>query len=198
MKRLLVAATTPVVALALALSATPAQAAAVKDKDVVSLATVAKSYPKLADGQRAVVSLGSFDVPTSCKKSVKLKTKSGRSAAYVGTDPAAPVVGTDVGQMKSVKLAKRVLKGTRLLSKCKRVTTDGMTATVKKIAAPKLGQERVAMSVTLKQNDTKIVLDLYSFRQKGRVVQMSVAYVGTTPQRKNSTALAKKVYKAGL
>ena len=197
MKRLLVAA--PALALALSLTATPAQAAAVKDKDVVPLATVAQSYPGLSDGERAVVALKNVQAATSCKKATSIKVKSGRSAAYTSTtDTTAPIVGVDVAQMKSVKVAKRVIKGDRIISGCKRVTQDGVTATVKKIAAPKLGQERVGLSITITQGEMTMVVDTYSFRQKARLVEMSVIYIDGEPQRKKSAALAKKVYKAGL
>ncbi|MGN0063237.1 MAG: hypothetical protein ACI379_03260 [Nocardioides sp.] len=198
MKRLLAAAITPVLALGLTLSATPAHAAGVSDKDFVSVATVAKSYPALKDGMREITALPNVQAATSCKKSATLKVKAGKSAAYGSTDTSAPIIGVNVAQMKTVKLAKRVVKGNRILSKCKSITEDGVTTTVKPLKAPKLGQERVALTATVEQGGTKVVLDLYTFRQKGRLVEMSVIYFGTTPQRAKSLALAKKVYKTGL
>jgi hypothetical protein len=196
-KRLLAAALAPALALGLVLTATPANAAGVKETDLPSMGQVSATFPDLTEATRTVNPTPKVGYMTSCKRAKPLRTQSGLTGTYFDVN-ATVMVNVQTVQMKSIKNARTVLQGNRLYSKCKKVTADGVTITVKPLKAPKVGQERVGFTTTLATSGDSMVADNYVLRKNGRVITVSVIYMGQAPQRATAAKLVKKAYQIGL
>ncbi len=145
------AAATGVLTLGLVLGAPTSAEAKVKAKDAPSKADIIKAFPELDGGTFDGAKTKKISVPgKSCGTNKNQSVKSGFTNTGVSTDGTSIVVG-GAAEFKSASQAKKYMKKfKKFVTKCKSFTHSetGATVVVKKVKAPKLGQDRIALVQT--------------------------------------------------
>lgn len=148
-------AATSVLALGLVFSTTTAADAAVKAKDVPSKSDVVKAFPALKGGQFTTDRTKRAGVPAKkCGTYKAVKVKSARTLAGAAT--SGDTVVTGVVEFKTKKAAKSAMKKyKRYVKKCRTFKLHGFKVNLSKNKAPRLGQDRLAMTAVTNYGSVK-------------------------------------------
>lgn len=195
LKRLSAAAATGVLTLGLALGAPTTANAAVKAKDAPSKADIVKIFPELKSGQFATDKGKKIAVPAAkCGTNKTMKVKSTYSIAG---STGVSTVSAGVAEFGSVAAAKKFLKQYKtFVKKCKTFTMYGVKVTQKSAKAPKVGQDRVALTQVSSIAGTTIYGTSVVIRHGKRIgVSTAVddAKVSSAKTNKFAKVLAKKM-----
>lgn len=180
MKRILAAAA--VMGLSFTLATAPAHAAVGK-KDLLSPAQVnkvtgASTTMSSAKGKALATYKG-------CKQAATIKGKSGVTATYVDFNAQVSVVN-GVVQARSKAQATNYLKGlTKNLSRCRSISTPAGSLSLKRLKAPKVGDQRVAFRVS---KPGVIVADNVIVRKGSKIVLVALATTAAKPAQVKSLA----------
>ncbi|KRF16686.1 hypothetical protein ASG90_10535 [Nocardioides sp. Soil797] len=145
-KSLTSVAATGALALGLVLGTSTTADAAVKGKDLPSKSNIVSAFPSLKGGQFAAGTAKKAGIPAKkCGTNKAVTVKSGRTLA--GASASGQSVVTGVFEFKSTSAAKGAMaKYKKYVKKCKTFTVSGLTVKLSKDKAPKVGQDRLAMT----------------------------------------------------
>ncbi|WP_235736578.1 hypothetical protein [Nocardioides alcanivorans] len=185
------ATATGVLALGLVLGAPTAANAKVKAKDAPSKADIVKVFPELKGGTFATDKTKKVGIPAkTCGTNKLQKVKS----AFTNTGVASTgttVVTAGVFEFKSAAQAKGAIKKyKKYVKKCKSFTLSGVPVTLSKDKAPKVGQDRLAMTAVTNFGGVKGYASSVIVRHGKRI-----ASVGASNDSKVSSKKMKKIAK---
>lgn len=174
-KRFSAVAAAGVLSLGLALGAPTTAQAAVAKKDVPTKATIVKIYPGLKGGEFSVDRSKKVSVPAKkCGTSRVVKVRSTRTVA--GANSSGLVVVTGVIEFKSKSAAKGAMsKQKRFVRKCDSFKVNGIRTNVSRDKAPKLGQDRVAMTAVTRFSGYRGYASSVIIRHGKRIATITVA-----------------------
>lgn len=184
------AAAAGVLTLGLALGAPATAHAKVAAKDVPSKANIVNAVPALKNAKFASSKAKKAGVPTKkCGKNATVKVKSGYSLAGAAASGTSAVAG--VYEFKSKAAAKGAMaKYKRYVKKCKSFKFAGFNVKLSKDKAPKVGQDRLAMTGVTNYGGTKGYASSVIIRHGKRVATVGVSS-NKKVNKKNLNKLAK-------
>lgn len=189
-KRFSAVAATGVLSLGLVLGAPTTAQAAVKAKDVPSKANIVKVYPTLKKGNFATDTSKRAGVPAKkCGTNRVVKVRSSRARTGVHSSGLAVVTG--VVEFKSKSAAKSAMKKyKKYVRSCKTFKLHGIRVKLTKNKAPRVGQDRLAMTAVTTVAGTKGYASSVIIRHGKRV-----ATVATSDSSKVSKAKVNRLAK---
>jgi hypothetical protein len=191
------ATATGVLALGLVLGAPTAANAKVKAKDAPSKADIVKVFPELKGGVFASDKTKKVGIPTkTCGTNKLQKVKSAFSNTGVASSGTAVVVA-GVFEFKSTAQAKSAFKKyKKYVNKCKSFKVSGIPVTLTKDKAPKVGQDRIAMTAVTSIGSVKGYASSVIIRQGKRVASVAASNdtkVSSKKMKKIAKVAAKKM-----
>ncbi len=117
-------------------------------RDVPSKANIIKSFPELRGAAFASDATRKVGIPASrCGTNTVQTVRSARSIAGVGTSGKVTVI-SGVVEFKTLAQAKSAFKKYKAyVTRCQTFTVSGVRVRLTRDAAPRIGQERLAMTV---------------------------------------------------
>ncbi|CAM3174748.1 hypothetical protein NODU109028_01640 [Nocardioides dubius] len=188
-KRLSTVAATGALTLGLALGAPGTANAAVKAKDVPSKADIVKIFPAVKAGEFATDKSKKVTTPTT--KCGTIKTVKVKSSFSTAGSTGTVTVSAGVAEFGSVAAAKKFFKQYKaVVKKCKTYTVSGVKVTVKSAKAPKVGQERLALTQVTSYSGINSHGSTVVIRQ-GKRIGVAAAFDSTKVSSAKMTKLAK-------
>lgn len=185
-KTLTAVAATGVLTLGLVAGTATTADAAVKAKDAPSKANIVKVFPALKSGQFATDKTKKAGVPAKkCGTNTAVKVKSAYTLS--GATASGPAVVSGVFEFKSKSAAKSAMKKyKKYVKKCKTFKVSGLTVKLAKDKAPKLGQDRVAMTAVTTVGSTKAYASSVIIRHGKRVATVAASDSAKVSKKKVS------------
>lgn len=183
-------AATGVLTLGLVAGGTTAVQASVTAKDLPSRANIVNVYSKLQGGHFETVTSKQVFLPA--KRCADLRTVEVSSSRAIAGSRGSLSVTSEVTQFKSKAAAKSAMASyRRLIRRCASYTGDsGATVTITRNRAPRLGQDRLAMSSATNWSGRKVFASVVIIRKGRRLADVS-AVDEVKPSKRKVRRLAK-------